>query len=58
MYDLSVPLWELFSQFGLIASANYWGDATKIVALREKARSFLETVQNLEIDFIEIKQKL
>jgi len=62
-FDGSVPLWEFFSQFVLIARANRWDDATKTVALasslRGKARSVLESVEDLEnCNFEELKSKL
>ena len=51
-YDGSTPLQEFFAQFNLIASANRWSDSIKTIALasclRGKARSVLETVQNLD----------
>lgn len=63
-FDGSVPLREFFSQFNLIARANCQNNATKkkIVlasSLREKARSVLESVEDLEnCDFEELKLKL
>ncbi|XP_071576725.1 uncharacterized protein [Temnothorax nylanderi] len=62
-YDGSVPLQEYFSQFNLIARANFWDDTTKTVALasslRGKARAILETVQDIEcLNFSELKSKL
>ncbi|XP_077282315.1 uncharacterized protein LOC143908505 [Temnothorax americanus] len=62
-YDGTTPLQEYFSQLSLIARANHWDDATKTIALasslRGKARSVLETVQDVErLDFAELKTKL
>ncbi|XP_071579583.1 uncharacterized protein [Temnothorax nylanderi] len=62
-YDGTVSLHEYFSQLNLIARANHWDDATKTIALasslRGKARSVLETVQDVErLDFAELKAKL
>ncbi|XP_077272429.1 uncharacterized protein LOC143902995 [Temnothorax americanus] len=62
-YDGTTPLQEYFSQLSLIARANHWDNATKTIALasslRGKARSVLETVQDVErLDFAELKTKL
>ncbi|XP_071644837.1 uncharacterized protein [Temnothorax longispinosus] len=62
-FDGVVPLREFFSQFNLIARANQWDDAIKTVALasclRGKARSVLESVENLEnLGYEELKSKL
>jgi len=62
-YDGKVPLREFLSQFLLIARANNWDETTKSVALaaslRGKARTVLETVENLEnLNFAELKSKL
>ena len=63
IFDGKVPLREFLSQFILIARANKWDDATKSIALaaslRGKARTVLETVENLEnLNFDELKSKL
>ncbi|XP_071578115.1 uncharacterized protein [Temnothorax nylanderi] len=62
-YDGTTPLQEYFSQLSMIARANRWDDATKTVALasslRERARSILETVQDVErLSFAELRTKL
>ena len=62
-FDGTAPLREFLSQFLLIARANNWSDATKSIALaaslRGKARTVLETIENLEnLSFEELESKL
>lgn len=63
IYDGSAPLREFFSQFNLIARANRWDEGMKsavlVSCLRGKARSVLESIQDLEnIEFADLKEKL
>lgn len=63
IFDGTVPLRQFFSQFELIAQANYWSNNTKTVALvsclRGKARTILEYVHEIEnLDYYELKSKL
>lgn len=64
-FDGSVPLREFLVQFNLIARANKWDDAAKVVALvaclRGKARAILDGVpdfENLRLTDLENRLKL